>query len=376
MNNLTRFLEQQPAEIVWGVGEEVSLEQYIGTLDILEERYLRVVESLEQYDFVVDVARTHPDSPAFEGLGIEARTILSVSTESAGETLKKMWEKLKTTILAIIEKVRDFFGQLFNGYKKIVEKLKALEKSIESKTFDKNVEIEISNTAPLIFDKNFSVNGMEVGLGNNVSLGKFMAEEYISLSKTYYEGFIANNSKLSKLSDQAQQQINKIITDFNEGIQKTKTIPFKQIDQTTMLGNQKLSLIKDDLWGVESVILLHFKDTEKSSSKSLSLKLGDKSDLIETIKMAIQACETGIASEKKAKELTKTRKEVIDAHNKQIQKGTFLQKVKDQMIVKHYLKAGNRDLIRVLQQFHRHNYQSCRAVVTVASKFEQQGKST
>ena len=370
--NLQQYVQQEPATVAWGTEDEITLEQYSGLADLLQERQEYLFSSLEEFNFAVDVARHHPDSPAFEGLGVEAKTVLSVSIEDEGQGwIKKIWETIKNAAVRVYQAVRDFFGKIFGGYKALETKLKEAFEASSKLEFNEDVTVKVANPAPLQLVGDLSLRYLEIGVDNSKQVATFFDEEYVKIVTEYYKVLLIQTSKLTQAKDGAdvRDQWISVINKYIDAIRRTETVrKLESAGGLSILGDVAFRMTVGKSIGT-SIVVPHFKPYDKEVRQGIEVTVGsgDKTAFRDIISDTMDIVATAQKSEKKSKDLNEAYKKVVDAHNKEVNAGTFA-KFADRAMVTFVLNTANSNAVSVLRQFHTYNYRSCRAVLGFANQ--------
>lgn len=393
-------MERTAIEIAEAYEELDELEEDIEELEEIEEGLESIATSLEAaleqggIDAIAAQFVHHAVGAYTERLGLESSDLLpglesfggdsgraaatTVSLESVGETLKRIWNAIKAAVEKAIKAVTDFFAKVFGGIDKVITRIEALEKEVgeiksEGKKTDGKATVNVGSPNSLMLGGKVDGASLVKGAGN---LNSTFAKVKSDLSKVT-DVYKKASDEVTKLKDKNEEgdaeKANAAIMDV-----KKKLIDSISKQQGTILPGDKTlvtTTTSDSGEKAATVALATAKNAKAFSGKSEidALSIAEMEKILsESKKIAkeIKDSKSEIDKVKTAREeALKAVKTVVDASDRG-RVGKVWTKSKAQLV----LRSVQKDELRPFTQLVSHSFGVLRSVLAVVESSTKQYK--
>lgn len=377
--------------------EVATVEQDLSDLEDIEAGLESVVESLEAaleqggLDATAAQFAHHAVGAYTERLGLEATDLLpglesfggdsgrqsatTVSLESVGETLKKIWNAIKAAVEKAIKAVTDFFAKIFGGVAKLEQRIDALEKEVNdlgNKTRKDKAKVKVGSANSIQYGGKVDANALSSGMSNLVATNE---ETFGNLLDAAADAYKEKADQITKLKDKdedaAAEAAQKAILDSQE-----KVVKSAQKFQGKILPGDKVltATVKEDgddksfKMGIDSAKgAKAFSGSNEIDALTEAQMKGLLADAKKAVK-AIKDSKDGIEKVKKA------RKDAMDAAKKVVDDSDRgrVGKVWTKGRAQWALRSTQRDLLRPVTQLASHNFSVLRSVLAVVESSTKQ----
>ena len=392
-------MEAACLEVEEAYQEVATVEQDLTDLEDIEGGLESVVESLEAaleqggLDATSAQFAHHAVGAYTERLGIESADLLpglesfggdsgrqsatTVSLESVGETLKKIWNAIKAAVEKAIKAVTDFFAKIFGGVSKIEGRIDALKKEVaeaKKKELSDKAKIKVGSANSLQLGGKVDAGALTKGMSNLVDVNKNVFGNAVKDAEEAYKTQATEITKLKDKDDEgaaeaAQKAILDKANDVIKAVLKT---------QGTILPGDKTFVTEDKTDGEKessSVSLQTAKNAKAfaGSNEIDALTVAQMEGLLKDAEEAIKHLKDSKDTIEKVK---KARQDAMDAAKKVVDDsdrgrvGKVWTKGKAQWT----LRSTQRDLLRPVTQLASHNFSVLRSVLAVVESSTKQYK--
>lgn len=352
-----------------------SVESIYQTLGKIADNIEASLESETLTDSSLDMAQIAVESNA-EQLGVSVESLATfdgvekatVTVESLGDTLKKLWETIRTAVERAIKALRDFFAKLFGGIKKLSAYFNRLKSEVKKLDSDPEGEITVRSASNLIYNGKVSVEGILEGLGNSRVVGEILMGPYVDTVNQYYE--TVANQMIDKdfigASVQDKQHILKKYVLFNPNddlwIAHTRRIT----KAGEIIGGyipQKGTIATGDTLKFE-------RKGDESLNQGYSLQALSKKEMIKMIDSSLDVLSQIEKREKAIEKIAKGREEVLKSLKEFVKASDrgLLGSFWTNDHARRVMAAGNRNLVYPVNQYTNFTYSSLRAVGDLVEK--------
>ena len=188
--------------------ESLELHEYdVASVESVHVTLGKIADSIEASlenetlsESTLDMAKIAVESNA-DQLGVSLENLATfdgvdnatVTVESLGDTLKKIWDTIRTAIERAIKALRDFFAKLFGGIKKLSAYFDRLEKEVDKLEEEPTGQITIRSATNLYFSGTISPEDIKAGLEESESFGEIILGDYVD----YIRGYFAEIARVS-----------------------------------------------------------------------------------------------------------------------------------------------------------------------------------
>lgn len=170
-----------------------SVESVHITLGKIADSIEASLENQTLSESTLDMAKIAVESNA-DQLGVSLENLATfdgvdnatVTVESLGDTLKKIWDTIRTAIERAIKALRDFFAKLFGGIKKLSAYFDRLEKEVDKLEEDPKGQITVRSATNLYFSGTISPEDIRAGLEESESFGEIILGDYVEYIRGYF----------------------------------------------------------------------------------------------------------------------------------------------------------------------------------------------
>ena len=324
--------------------------------------------------------------PALESFGGDSGRIsaTTVSMETIGEALKKIWAAIKAAVEKAIKAVTDFFSKLFVGWEKLVKAAETLSGEIKKLTdtqVDNGNKMRVPNPNSLMVSNTVDKAHIAKGLNMVHTLVVRIYGNYVGITETTYKNHASHIKGLLEGATDVQQSLDTILsadTKLNDNLGgQVKS-------QDVMLGNKiatvtasKKSTSKGD--NTEDKIRGTFSIVPVSGTKNFTgeteIDTPTRAELMSMLKTIMDIgneCKKGRES---VKAINKLRKDIVDKDIKAKPDTKGIKenydKVKGNAELRKAMSIMGKDYTRPITITGNYAFSSCRSVmsfVKVASK--------
>lgn len=370
--------------------ESVELHEYdVASVESIYISLGRIADSIQTSmesdtltDATLDMAKIAVESNAAQlGVGLEnvatfaGTDSASVTVESLGDTLKKIWDTIKTAIQRAIKAVKDFFSKLLGGVGKLTKKFEELLTAAKKADDVANTNITLSTASYLSYNKEVSVANILEGLSSQKKLGETLLNDWVDEAINYCKMVVDVN----------------IDKDFLQATETTESEALADLVNTKVFNRTKFdqlvtSLIDGRLLGDfiaamdkrafhfsrKEITMLAFKrrEEELNHNQSVEISTPTKYELIVILEEALAITKLIEGQKSAIEKMAKGREDVTKSFDKFIDAsdrgkvGTFWTKARS----RNYLSIANIGWGGPVRQYCNYSYSSLRAIVDLAEK--------
>lgn len=377
----------------------VGLEQDTQDLEEIQAGLESVAESLEAaleqggLDATAAQFAHHAVGAYTERLGIESADVLpglesfggdsgrqsatTVSLESVGETLKKIYNAIKAAVEKAIKAVTDFFAKIFGGVGKIESRITALKKEVDDakkKTLKSKAKVKVGSPNSLQFGGNVDAGALAKGMSNLVKANDEVFGSMLTKAENAYK---EQSDIITKLKDkdeeEAAESAKKAILEA-----ANKTASFKSFKQGDILPGDKTLVTVTNKGESDDVYQQTMKLDDAKGGKSFSgdseidaLSISEMEGLLgqaESVAKRIKDSKDDIDKVKKAREsaMDAAKKVVDDSDRGKV--GKVWSKAKAQWV----LRSTQMDMLKPATQLASHNFSVLRSLLAVVESSTKQ----
>lgn len=376
-----------------------SVEQDLTDLADIEAGLESVVESLEAaleqggLDTTAAQFAHHAVGAYTERLGMESSDLLpglesfggdsgrqsatTVSVESIGDTLKKIWNAIKAAVEKAIKAVTDFFAKIFGGVSKIESRIDALKKEVaaiksEKKELKDKAKVNVGSPNSLQYGGKVDATALKSGMTNLMEVNRAIFGNMIGEAEALYKHKADQITKLKdEDSEEAAEKARQSIIDASGKVVATAS----KLQSKVLPGDKAIvSSAKDDGEGQEMSVRLEMAKGAKAFSGKSEIDALSVSDMESLLTQA----EGSVKSIKDAKDsidkVKKARETAMDAAKKVVDDsdrgkvGKVWTKAKAQWT----LRSTQRDELKPVTQLASHNFSVLRSFLAVVESSTKQ----
>lgn len=375
----------------------VGLEQDTQDLEEIQAGLESVAESLEAaleqggLDATAAQFAHHAVGAYTERLGIESADVLpglesfggdsgrqsatTVSLESVGETLKKIYNAIKAAVEKAIKAVTDFFAKIFGGVGKIETRITALKKEVDdlsSKTAKDKAKVKVGSPNSLHYKGKVDASALSGGMANLVEVNTTLFKDFLSEAESYYKVQADTITKLKDKDDEeAAEKAKAGIMAAEGGVIKSST---KAQGKALPGGKALIANMSKDEDGEKGDLSLGESQGNKAFSGSNEIDALTESQMKGLLDQAdkavgyIKESKDLIEKVKKARESAMDdAKKVVDASDRG-KVGKVWTKTKAQWV----LRSTQNDMLKPVTQLASHNFSVLRSLLAVVESSTKQ----
>lgn len=375
----------------------VGLEQDTQDLEEIQAGLESVAESLEAaleqggLDATAAQFAHHAVGAYTERLGIESADVLpglesfggdsgrqsatTVSLESVGETLKKIYNAIKAAVEKAIKAVTDFFAKIFGGVGKIETRITALKKEVgdlSSKTVKDKAKVKVGSPNSLHYKGKVDASALSGGMANLVEVNGELFSEYLDNAEGLYKEQADAIVKLKDKDDEEAAEKAKagIMAAQGGAIKETAKVQGKAVPG----GKAFITNMSKDQDGEKATLSLGDAQGNKAFSGSNEIDVLTESQMKGLLDQADEAVSFIKGSKDKIEKVKKARESVMDDAKKVVDAsdrgkvGKVWTKTKAQWV----LRSTQMDMLKPVTQLASHNFSVLRSLLAVVESSTKQ----
>ena len=314
--------------------------------------------------------------PGLESFGGSSRRLsaTTVSMETIGETLKKIWAAIKAAVEKAISAVTNFFRKLFDGMSRLEKKFKELaEKVAKLKEEPKKADDKVKIPSPNALMCKGKVDWASINTGfTNLKSGAEEISFYITEVVKYYGELRKNLDKVASKPEDVSAAVDATKSQLDLFAGKIKS----KLHVSSMPGDKAItyntSAETSEKGGANHTFNVRIEKVtgSKAFNDDASIGVPSKSELANFIGLCLETI-TAVGKRKdKVAEVVKKRKEVVEAKVGEIKGDSdknFASKAYDKTKVHVMMRFAQSDYVRPINQFDSYAFGALRAGYVLAS---------
>lgn len=295
----------------------------------------------------------------------------TISVESLKDTIKRIWNAIKTAVKKAMEAVANFFAKIFGGAKKLESRAAALEKALgDIKGKSASDKIAVPGASKLHLEGKLTGGEIIKGLESLRKYTETGIQKQVAGSISYYNAVSAKvaSSEVQKAMEEAAatKAIDEAKEDYVAVMSKIDAVG------KPMSGGVQMVMEGEAAAGDSEIQFksLSMKKTGKSVGDDTKIDVPSVSDL-EKILGHTKAIVKAIGDKERAlKDLAGARKAAMEKSEQFVKagEGGKLGKAWTQGKVNMALRSANADLVRPISQITGHSFSVARSALSLVEK--------
>lgn len=309
--------------------------------------------------------------PALESFGGEtsAERATQYSMESIGDTVRKIWNAIKSAIQKAIKATSDFFAKVFGGVDKVLDRISDLEKKVGKLKAEGKGKMSVPNVGSLHYKGKADLGAINTGMKNLVEVSALMSGKYLEEAASAYDA-MANTFKDDKTQKASGgDEATKLIEDMNQDLMKvTKVVATAESKEVS--GGKVLEITGSSDDEDTKLSLPKLKDASSKAPSSEEIDLPSKGELSDLLKQCKAVADDVKGAKGSYDKLKDAREDAMTKAEDFVKaaEGNKLGKAWDKAKANMMLRKANFDAGRPIAQVTSHSFSTVRAALALVEK--------